>query len=85
MIKVTTVVIALSLLSGCAVYNDRSIPSAITSMPRDCANERAILDWLDYQAGQERGMFTSEEVYEQDQRAIKYQQWRFKYICNSAN
>ncbi len=76
---------SLVLLGGCSVYNDRNIPSAVTTMPRDCANERAILDWLDYQAGQERGMFTNEEVYAQDQRSIKYHKWRFKYICNSAN
>jgi hypothetical protein len=76
---------SLVLLGGCMVYNDRSIPSAVTSMPRDCANERAILDWLDYQSGQERGMFTNEEAYAQDQRTIKYHKWRFKYICSSVN
>jgi hypothetical protein len=76
---------SLVLLSGCSVYNDRSIPSAVTSMPRDCANERAILDWLDYQAEQKRGWLTNGEVYAQDQRTIKYHKWRFKYICNSTN
>ena len=76
---------SLVLLSGCSVYNDRNIPSAVTTMPRDCANERAILDWLDYQTKQDRGMFTNEDAYVQDQRAIKYHKWRFKYICNTTS
>ena len=76
---------SLVLLSGCSVYNDRSIPSAVTSMPRDCANQRAIVDWLEYQERQKQGMLTNGVVYAEDQRAIKHHKWRFKYICNSGS
>ena len=83
MLKITTTVIALSLLSGCTMYNNRSIPSSVTTMPNDCANENAIINWLEFQENQERGVFTNEEIYAQDKRAIKYHKWRFKYICNT--
>jgi hypothetical protein len=85
MLRIAIVLICLSLLGGCTLINNRNIPSSVSLMPTDCANERAIINWLEFQERQERGVFTNEEVYTQDKRAIKFYKWRLRYACNPAN
>jgi len=82
MLKITTTVIALSLLSGCALYNNRAMPTEVSIIPNDCANEGAIIKWLEAMEKQEKGVLIDEGVYAQEQRAIKHKKWQIKYICN---
>ena len=73
---------SLVLLGGCSVYNDRSIPTEVSLIPNDCANQRAILDWLEYQEKQSLGLLSNEGIYNREQRAIKHKKWDIKYNCN---
>jgi len=69
--------------SGCTIYNNRSIPTSVEIMSDNCMNQKAILGWLNQQERQEQGLLTSDEVYENNKRAIKHHKWRIQSICNS--
>jgi hypothetical protein len=84
MLKIATTVIALSVLSGCTLYNNRAMPVEVSIIPNDCANESAIIRWLESMERQEKGMLIDGGVYAQEQRAIKHKKWQIKYICNAA-
>jgi hypothetical protein len=73
---------SLILLSGCSVYNDRSIPTDVSIMPNDCANQRAILNWLEYQERQEVGLLSNKGSYAREQSAIKHKKWTIITQCN---
>jgi len=73
------------LLSGCSLYNDRSIPTEVSIMPNDCANQRMMLNWLEYQIGQEQSLLSNKGIYAREQRALKHKKWDFKYACNPVN
>lgn len=76
------ILFSLVLLSGCAVYNDRTIPTDVSIMPNDCANQQAILKWLDYQERQDIGLLSDEGVYAKEQRTIKHKKWTIISKCN---
>lgn len=81
-IRLATLTIAITLLGGCAIYNDRTAPMDVTAIPNDCANKRAILNWLTAQARQPKGLLTHEHLYDQQQSAIKQKIWEMRYYCN---
>jgi len=80
--KLSSVVVALALLNGCAVVNNRATPPEVAVMPNDCANSKAILNWLDYQIKQEPSWFKSNEEYDREQRILKHKKWSFLHHCN---
>ena len=54
-------------------------------MPNDCANQRMMLNWLEYQIGQEQSLLSNKGIYAREQRALKHKKWDFKYACNPVN
>jgi len=74
-------ILGIVFLSGCAVYNDRTLPVEVTVIPSDCNNRDAILRWLEAQAKQEQALLTSDKLYAYQQKAIKRKIWDVKYHC----
>lgn len=82
--KLSSTVIALALLlNGCAVVNNRATPQEVAVMPNDCANSKAILNWLEYQIKQEPSWFKNKEEYDREQRVLKHKKWSLLHRCNS--
>jgi len=77
--------VSFVLLSGCTVYNDRSIPVEVSIMPNDCANQQAIQNWLNYQIKQEPALLMDKELYVQQQRVLKHKKWELTSHCNSVD
>ena len=58
--------VSFVLLSGCTVYNDRSVPVEVSIMPNDCANQQAIQNWLNYQIKQEPALLMDKELEQKE-------------------
>jgi|SaaInlV_150m_DNA_3_1039698.scaffolds.fasta_scaffold16175_4 hypothetical protein len=71
-----------TLASGCAVYNDRTIPIEVSVIPNDCVNKKAIIRWLNAQEAQTQAMLTTDRQYEIQRKNIKHKIWSIKYHCS---
>ena len=81
--KVLVSLLSLITLSGCATYNSLTPPIDVLVMPNDCANYKAIENWLDRQLNQPKAVLTPLGEYNATQKAIKYKIWSLRYNCNS--
>ena len=84
-IKLSSILVAVALLNGCSVVNNRATPAEVAVMPNDCANSKAIVNWLDYQINQEPTWFKDDKEYAREQRMLKHKMWSFMHHCNNTN
>lgn len=71
---VMRIAILLLVLSGCTAYPSRPAPDSVAIMPNDCANERALTNYLEQQIERTDDQATK--------RRYKHRLWDFRYNCN---
>jgi len=73
-------IIALSVvLTGCANVQP---PLDVSSIPNDCANQHAIIRYLDKVANTPRQTLESQEDYENSRRSYRARAWHVRAKCN---
>ena len=66
----------LIFLAGCA--QAPRMPVDVSLIPDDCANQRAITEWLTSVANSSRNHFQSQQDYENNVSAVKARIWRIR-------
>ena len=70
----------LSLLVGCASQSHTPPPS-VAAMPNDCANQVAMINWLESQARVPRHSMERQEDYERSRASFRHRIWHVRYVC----
>lgn len=80
MIQKTLISLVAALLVGCSTV---SAPNArnVAIIPDDCANAKAITQWLEEQSAQPKLFLQSREQYDENAQAIKVRLWSLRYRC----
>jgi hypothetical protein len=68
------ILLLVLLLSGCSAYSHKPAPDSVAIMPNDCANERALTNYLEQQIERTDDQATK--------RRYKHRLWDFRYNCN---
>lgn len=68
------------VVSGCTALPRQ--PVDVKLIPNDCANQHAILAWLDKSVKTPKSTLQSKENYDSEVRSIKTRIWDFRYHCN---
>ena len=68
------------LLSGCASVN-YTAPSGVTAMPNDCANQHAVIAWLESQARVPQHIMEKDQDYERSRATFRQGIWHVRYNC----
>lgn len=71
---------SLLVAAGCTA--PPRMPASVRIMPDDCANQQAIVRYLDQLAGHPRAHLQSREDHEIQRREIKARIWHLRYRCN---
>jgi hypothetical protein len=69
------------LLTGCASTVSYTPPPSVTAMPNDCANQTAMINWLESQARIPRHPAERPEDYEISRAAFRHRIWHVRYVC----
>lgn len=72
----------LLLVVGCAQTVNYNPPASVTAMPNDCANQTAMINWLDTQARIPRHPAEKEIDYEASRAGFRHRIWHVRYVCN---
>lgn len=70
-------------ISGCATVN-YTPPASVAAMPNDCANQVAMINWLNSQAAIPRHPLESEQAYELSRAQFRQRIWHVRYHCRPA-
>lgn len=70
----------LVLVSGCAAVPVQ--PIDVTLIPNDCANQRAIVAYLEAASSMPKSGFVSQQQYDQHVSSTKNRMWSLRYHCN---
>lgn len=70
-------------LAGCSTY-DRHVPASVATMPTDCGNRVAIVNWYESQLAVPRQPLQSERDYANYQAQVRYRIWHLRYMCQPA-
>lgn len=76
-------VLATVALVGCAAPS-YSPPPSVTAMPNDCANQTAMINWLESQARIPRHAMEKEQDYERSRASFRHRIWHVRYVCRPA-
>jgi hypothetical protein len=80
--KLIAVAMSAVVLAGCTTTRDLArVPAAVQSMPNDCANRGALIQWLSRQAAVTKSPFETQESYDQAQAQIRQRIWTVRYNC----
>lgn len=71
----------LLLVTGCASTVNYTSPATVEAMPNDCANQTAMINWLDSQARIPRHSMEKEEDYERSRASFRHRIWHVRYVC----
>jgi LAS superfamily LD-carboxypeptidase LdcB len=71
----------LLLVTGCAATVNYTPPAAVEAMPNDCANQTAMINWLESQARVPRHSLESQEYYEASRASFRKKIWHVRYVC----
>jgi hypothetical protein len=69
-------------VAGCA--NVRP-PVDVTLVPNDCANQTAIVNWLEEQGKISPSTFSDKDQYARHRASIRQRIWNMRYTCNPAD
>ena len=69
------------LLTGCASTVSYTPPTSITAMPNDCANQVAMIKWLESQARVPRHSMERQVDYERSRASFRHRIWHVRYVC----
>jgi len=69
------------LLTGCAATVNYNPPASVTAMPNDCANQVAMINWLETQARVPRHSLERQEDYETSRASFRHRIWHLRYVC----
>jgi len=72
-----------ALLVGCASPS-YTPPISVAAMPNDCANQVAMINWLNSQAAIPRHALESEQAYERSRAEFRQRAWHVRYHCRPA-
>lgn len=67
------------LVTGCAHVQ---APLSVQAVPNDCANQRAIAQYLTELAQQPRQPLESRQDYETSRKSYQARVWHLRYTCN---
>lgn len=67
------------VIGGCA---STSPPIDVRLIPNDCANQHAIISWLDRESQRPKAPMESRENYELQKSQLKARLWHVRYNCN---
>ena len=70
------------VVAGCA--NVRP-PVDVTLIPNDCANQTAIVNWLEEQSRLSPSTFSDKDQYARHRASIRQRVWNMRYTCNPAD
>jgi len=70
------------VVAGCA--NVRP-PVDVTLIPNDCANQSAIVNWLEEQGKISPSTFSDKDQYARHRASIRQRVWSMRYTCNPAD
>ena len=70
------------VLTGCAATVNYTPPPAVTAMPNDCANQVAMINWLESQARVPRHPLERPEDYETSRASFRHRIWHVRYVCS---
>ena len=70
------------LLAGCASVSYTQPPS-VTAMPNDCANQHAVIAWLESQARVPQHLMEKDHDYERSRAAFRQRIWLVRYNCRA--
>jgi hypothetical protein len=73
----------LIALTGCSTVN-YTPPASVAVMPNDCANQVAMINWLNSQAAIPRHPLESEQAYELSRSQFRQRAWHVRYQCRPA-
>lgn len=76
-------ILSAVLLAGCATVN-YTPPASVAAMPTDCANQVAMINWLNSQAAIPRHPLESEQTYERSRAEFRQRAWHVRYHCGPA-
>ena len=68
------------LVSGCTTVPTQ--PMDVALIPNDCANQRAIVTYLETSSSVPKSRFVSQQQYDQHVSATKTRLWSLRYHCN---
>ena len=68
------------VLTGCATAT--SPPIDVRLIPNDCANQHAIVNWLQRESARPKSTFETQENYELQKSMVKARLWNVRYACN---
>jgi len=74
------VLLFATLIVGCSTY-DRHVPASVATMPTDCSNRVAIINWYNSQLAVPRQPLQSEADYESYRAQVRYRIWHLRYHC----
>ena len=79
--KKVIALLAVAVLSGCAMPIQQTPPPSVQVMPTDCANRVTVINWLEQQSQHPRQSFESRENYERNRAEIRHRIWHMRYRC----
>ena len=74
----------LLLVAGCAQTVNYTPPPQVSAMPNDCANQTAMINWLESQARLPRHSMERIEDYEASRASFRRKIWHVRYVCRPA-
>ncbi len=77
--KLITILLTLGI-AGCSTVN-YTPPASVAAMPNDCANQVAMINWLNSQAAVPRHPLESEQAYERSRAEFRQRAWHVRYVC----
>jgi len=82
MISKTLISLAAATLVGCSTV---AVPNArnVMIIPDDCANSKAIGQWLEEQSQRPKLIIESREHHNESVQAVKVRLWSLRYRCQS--
>ena len=82
--KVVLTIFLIVTLIGCKhAYRSDAVPDNVVMMPTDCANSRAISQWLLEKSLLSKGFTQSREEYDYAKSVHKTALWNLRYTCNN--
>lgn len=71
----------LLLVTGCASTVNYNPPPSVMAMPNDCANQVAMINWLETQSRVPRHSLERQEDYETSRASFRHRIWHVRYVC----
>lgn len=70
-------------LSGCAL--PPPMPLSVAMLPNDCANQKAITEWLEQVGRDSKSIFETKSEYQERIANVKSRLWEFRTVCNQTH